>query len=92
MHQLYLNKSVKKEQCLLVKKERTRWEKDEITLVKIKSKDLKVSGTSEFFRNTDSSLTAKKANENTDCIHKIGASILRKIYLRISLYLPTQPK
>lgn len=56
---------------------------DDITLVQMQ-KALRMLKPSEFFRNTHSSLTAKKANENTDCTHKIRAYIIRELYLRLA--------
>lgn len=53
--------------------------KDGITLVQIKNKDLRMLGTSELFRNTYSSLTPKKANENTDFIHKIRVYVMKEL-------------
>lgn len=53
--------------------------KDGITLVQIKNKDLRMLGTSELFRNTYSSLTPKKANKNTDFIHKIRVYVMKEL-------------
>ena len=46
-------------------------------------KGLWILRTSEFFRNTYSSSTAQKANENTDCIRKIRIDIMREFYMKL---------
>ena len=49
----------------------------------VDKKGLWILRTSELFRNTYSSSTAQKANENTDCIRKIRTDIMREFYMKL---------
>lgn len=49
----------------------------------VDKKGLRILRASELFRNTYSSSTAQKANENTDCIRKIRRDIIREFYMKL---------
>lgn len=85
MHQFCLNRAGEQEQHSLLGRKKKRNEQDGKGYYNahVDKKGLWILRTSELFRNTYSSSTAQKANENTDCIRKIRTDIMREFYMKL---------